>query len=296
MVKISIIIPIYNSEKYLYKCIESVINQTLREIEIICIDDGSTDSSLSILEKFKEKDNRIIVISQRNEGAGVARNVGIKNANGEFVIFIDSDDFYPGNYVLEKLYKNAKINNAKICGGSMSSYSTANNEFTTIWDNTLFGNTFYCAEKIFYKDYQFDYGFHRFIYNLSFLLSNNIYFPVYRRFQDPPFFVNAMIKADIFYCIPDIVYCYRYDGLHFNWTIEKVLDFFKGINDNLETAKENKLYILYYLTVSRIIEFFPQFSFIRNILLIKLILEIYNKLDKSILYNNINNKYENLIY
>ena len=78
--KISVIIPVYNTEKYLKQCLDSVINQTLKEIEIICVDDGSTDKSLKILEEYKEKDKRIIIIKQQNQYAGVARNNGLKTA------------------------------------------------------------------------------------------------------------------------------------------------------------------------------------------------------------------------
>ncbi|MDR0408581.1 MAG: glycosyltransferase family 2 protein, partial [Campylobacteraceae bacterium] len=78
--KISIIIPVYNTEKYLNKCLDSVINQTLKEVEILCIDDGSKDSSLSILQQYASKDKRIKVFTQENQGPATARNVGLKNA------------------------------------------------------------------------------------------------------------------------------------------------------------------------------------------------------------------------
>jgi glycosyltransferase involved in cell wall biosynthesis len=91
---ISIIIPVYNAEKYLNKCLESVINQTLKDIEIICINDGSTDNSLDILQKYAKQDNRFIIINQDSSGAGVARNAGLDKAQGEYLAFLDSDDFF----------------------------------------------------------------------------------------------------------------------------------------------------------------------------------------------------------
>lgn len=112
MVKVSVIIPVYNSEKYLHECLESVINQTLQDIEIICINDGSTDNSLKILEEYEQKDNRIKVINQINSGAGRARNIGIENACGECLYFLDSDDWLELN-ALEKLTNS--IGNADIC-------------------------------------------------------------------------------------------------------------------------------------------------------------------------------------
>ena len=91
MVKISVIIPVYNKEEYLEECLESTLNQTLRDIEVICINDGSKDNSLEILKTYEEKDARIKVFNQNNSGAANSRNNGIKIANGEFVFFLDAD-------------------------------------------------------------------------------------------------------------------------------------------------------------------------------------------------------------
>lgn len=107
MAKISIIVPVYNTEKFLEKCLNSLINQTLKDIEIICINDGSTDKSLQILEKFANKDKRIQIINQTNSGLSVARNIGIKKAKGEYIGFVDSDDWVDLNF-FEQLYINVK--------------------------------------------------------------------------------------------------------------------------------------------------------------------------------------------
>ena len=101
--KVSIIIPVYNSAKFLPRCLNSIINQTLKDIEIICINDGSTDNSLSILNDFAQKDNRIIIINITNHGAAFARNQGLEKATGEYIGFCDSDDFVDLNY-FETLY------------------------------------------------------------------------------------------------------------------------------------------------------------------------------------------------
>ncbi len=92
--KVSVIIPVHNTEKYLKQCLDSIINQTLKEIEIICIDDGSTDSSLSILREYAQKDPRIGVLQQKNLHAGVARNAGITVARGKYLSVLDADDFF----------------------------------------------------------------------------------------------------------------------------------------------------------------------------------------------------------
>ena len=108
MIKVSIIIPVYNAEKYLEKCLDSVINQTLKEIEIICIDDCSTDNSYSILERYRDKYNGIIICKNiKNSGSSFSRNLGLSKAKGEYIGFIDSDDYIDERY-FEELYNTAK--------------------------------------------------------------------------------------------------------------------------------------------------------------------------------------------
>lgn len=97
---ISIIIPIYNAEKFLHRCIDGVLEQTYTDFELILVDDGSIDESLNICNKFAEYDNRIKVITKKNEGQGIARNVGISNSTSKYITFIDSDDFIGKNYLL----------------------------------------------------------------------------------------------------------------------------------------------------------------------------------------------------
>ena len=95
MCKVSVIIPVYNGEKYLEDTLKSVSAQTLSEIEILCVDDGSTDHSWEILQQFAAQDSRIVLLKQKNAGAGAARNYGLKTAKGKYIAFIDSDDLYP---------------------------------------------------------------------------------------------------------------------------------------------------------------------------------------------------------
>ena len=95
MKQISVIIPVYNVEKYLKRCLDSVVNQSYKNLEIILIDDGSTDNSSKILKQYSQKDVRIIILNQKNLGAGAARNKGIKVATGKYIVFMDPDDFYP---------------------------------------------------------------------------------------------------------------------------------------------------------------------------------------------------------
>lgn len=107
MVAISIIIPVYNVEKYLRECLGSILNQTFTDFEVICVNDGSTDSSLKILEEYSQKDSRFKIINQEKQGAGAARNNGLKYAQGEFVQFLDSDDYFEPT-MLEEMYNKAR--------------------------------------------------------------------------------------------------------------------------------------------------------------------------------------------
>lgn len=248
--RISIIIPVYNEEKCIRKCLDSIFNQTLKDVEIICIDDGSTDNTLSILSEYKYKHENFKIIQQKNSGAGEARNKGLKAAEGEFIAFMDADDWYPSTTILKNLYIAAKRNNVKICGGSFSSFIKG--KVVTEYDDKFSGYTFKENKLNYFSEYQFDYGYHRFIYQNKMLKENNIVFPLYRRFQDPPFFVRAMIKAKCFYSISQIVYCYRKDDTKLVWTREKVLDLLKGLYDNISMAKENNLEQLYYLNINRL--------------------------------------------
>lgn len=114
---ISIVVPIYNVEKYLVKCIESLLKQTYTNLEIILVNDGSTDNSLSLCEEYRKKDNRIKIINKKNGGLSDARNKGIDVATGKYIAFVDSDDYIECD-MIEVLYRDLKENNANIsmCG------------------------------------------------------------------------------------------------------------------------------------------------------------------------------------
>ena len=109
MPKVSIIVPTYNVEAYLVECMESITNQTLEDIEIICINDGSTDGSLAILKSYAEKDKRIVLVDKENGGYGIGMNIGMSLATGEYIGIVEPDDFVPVN-MFGDLYKIAKEN------------------------------------------------------------------------------------------------------------------------------------------------------------------------------------------
>lgn len=155
MCKVSIVIPVFNNEKYLYQCMDSVLNQTLREIEIICVDDGSTDASSRILDEYAEKDSRIKVIHKENGGLVSARKTGVQLATSDYVGFVDSDDWIdPDMY--EKLYTRAAENNADIV---TSGYYQEGMYTSRLFDTIEQG--FYSSE------HELEYMRNNTIYNLS---------------------------------------------------------------------------------------------------------------------------------
>lgn len=116
---ISIIIPVYNIETYIETCIRSIISQSYRDLEIIIINDGSTDNSLNIIQQYAKIDSRIKIISKKNEGLSAARNAGIENSIGEYIMFVDGDDELEDN-AIEKLFKSLKHYSSDISVGSIS--------------------------------------------------------------------------------------------------------------------------------------------------------------------------------
>lgn len=149
-VLVSAIIPVYNSEKFLEVCIQSLKNQTLNDIEMIFINDGSTDNSLEILEKYQKLDNRIIIINQENKGPSLARNAGLRIAKGEYISFIDSDDWI-NEKMYQEMYQNAQENNsdAVICDMKLIG---KNNELYI--NGTALNIPFYNKEKVEQHIYQ----------------------------------------------------------------------------------------------------------------------------------------------
>ena len=136
MVKISVIIPVYNVEEYIFDCINSIINQSIKDIEVIVVDDGSTDNSINIVKSFN--DSRIKIITKKNGGLSSARNVGIDAANGEYIYFTDSDDFIGINTALENMYSIGVKNNSDIIVGNAIRYHSENKQYIVRRDKNIF--------------------------------------------------------------------------------------------------------------------------------------------------------------
>lgn len=143
LIKVSIIIPVYNVQTYLRKCLDSVINQTFKDIEIILVNDGSTDESLNICQEYSKNDNRIKVINKKNEGVSKSRNIGLIYSQGEYISFIDSDDWIELD-MIEELYDSVASNNAEFCmcnyikeDDKESKYMDANIRLKELKDNKI---------------------------------------------------------------------------------------------------------------------------------------------------------------
>ena len=254
-IKVSVIVPVYNVEKYLRKCLDSIINQTLKDIEIILVNDGSTDSSLSICEEYAEKDKRIIVISKENAGPSHTRNAGLKTAKGEYISFVDSDDYIEEN-MLETLYNLGKKSSADIvfCNNDIVPFD----KFECSPYPYPTGKTVYVSE--FKSDINyFQHGDITFvwrkIYRRNFLSLNNIFFDDTLRFSEDKIFTALCLQHAKSICGTDkILYHYvlREDSL-VNIYILNILDIFYNLNKEiLENYKnmsheEFEKYIFRYL-------------------------------------------------
>lgn len=244
---VSVIIPAYNCEKTLKDCLESVEGQRLKEKEIIVVNDGSTDYTADLLRLHP---GNIRVITQKNSGAGAARNNGLMHANGKFVAFMDTDDKYPSSNVLEKLVAGALDHNVSACGGSFVLWE--NGKLTSEFDDALSGYTFKSDGIMKYSDYQFDYGYHRFIYEKRVLDENNIRFPDYLRYQDPPFMVKALDACGEFYAMRMPAYLYHAEPAKVAWNDRKAVGLIKGLTDELNFSREKGYAKLHKLVVDRI--------------------------------------------
>lgn len=247
--KVSIIIAIYNGAEYIDQCLESVTTQSLKEIEVLCVDDGSTDNSEELLQKWADKDNRIKIIKQENQGAGFARNNGLAHATGEFIAFLDVDDLYPSNDVLEMLYNLTQKYHTKAAGGSLQILKDGMKYKGQIGGIKYFFN----EEKVItFEELQQGFYYQRFIYSREVLQSNNIVFPYYKRFQDPPFFIRAMLACGDIAVMKEYSYLYRQDDTKWNFTDEKTNHLLEGHIEVLQLCADHGLEGLFNWCVSRI--------------------------------------------
>lgn len=189
-IKVSVVIPVYNVEKYLQECLDSVLNQTLADIEIICVDDGSTDKSGKILDEYEQIDDRVRVIHQENAGVSAARNRGIDEARGEYVKFVDSDDALDLR-ACEICYNKAKAENADIVLHNSVDMTFNEPQFSLLPPGVVWGG----------------------LYRTIFLKNNNIKFNESTMYgEDQAFNLICNPKANKIVCVSESLYMYRTDN------------------------------------------------------------------------------------
>lgn len=278
---VSVIIPVRNSGRYFRECLDSVTRQTLQDIEIIIINDASTDGSDAVAEAYAAQDHRITLIHHNEStGAGPARNDGIAIAKGEYIAFMDSDDLYPAADVLEKLYCTAVEKKANICGGSLYKIDADGN----ILDMKVPDQYFEKEGWVKYRDYQYDGGFYRFLYRKTFLKENNIIFPLYSSFEDPVFFVKAMIATEQFYALTLYTYIYRKEHKNIVWTYKKIKEHLEGLQKVILISYRYNLEHLHYIMAKNLLETLNhRASFTLKIFLFLKILNIISLINMNIL-------------
>ena len=212
-VKVSVVMPVYNVEEFLDSTLTDVTGQTLQEIEIICVDDGSTDSSCAIIEKWMEKDSRIQLIKQQNQYAGVARNNGLKQAHGKYVIFWDSDDLFEKN-ALEVLYNQAEKKHTDICICEAQKYDNAKEKYIPseaylkedlLPEKQTF-NKFDVQDKIFNLTNNVPWNK---LYLREFIEKNKLQYQAIKQANDTYFTIMALFLAERISYVKDVLIAYR---------------------------------------------------------------------------------------
>ena len=197
--------PVYNDALLLNKSIDSFLKQTLDGIELICVNDGSTDDSLDILNDFSKKYKSIKVLSQENQGSGKARNYGIQEANGQYIGFLDADDFFIDEDTLEKLYDVAVKKDALMVSGNIK---LVNDE--GVFSPFRYLDYFTDYGEISPEEYGIPWSFYKNIFKADFVKQNKIEFPDLLRGQDPVFLAEILSKVDKVYTVPTDTYAYYY--------------------------------------------------------------------------------------
>lgn len=266
MKKVSIIVPVFNVEKYLNRCLESLINQTLKDIEIICINDGSTDNSSQVLEQYAQKDNRIIIINQINSGQSIARNKGLDIAKGMYIGFVDSDDWIDKNY-FEKLFEAIERTNSDFaCCSIKRMYPYKQSKRLVITKEEIICNL---NDKFKYLNMPSQCFPVNKLYKKELLDKFKIRFSEGRYFEDIPFLLNIVLNFKQMVSVPNITYYYwanpsstikKQDNIKrqdFIWAWDYMLEFCKKNNIKLNKKyqiKRKYRYTFLGLTILKIYE------------------------------------------
>ena len=246
--KVSVILPVYNASKYLRQCLDSITGQTLKEIEIICVDDGSTDDSLAILKEYEAKDQRVRVLAQKNAGAGAARNHGLSVASGEYLSFLDSDDFFEKE-MLEKAWKKGHETSAEIVVFRSDQYREDLDEFVKIrW--TLREKQLPPYRPMYYRNFT-DNVFKVFVgwaldklFERQFVQENHLQFQELRTSNDMLFVFSAIVFAKRIEIVDQILAHQRRNNPDsLSNTREKSWDcFYKALNALKDTLVQHGIF------------------------------------------------------
>ncbi len=255
--QVTVIIPVYNCAQYIGECVESVLSQTLKELEVICVDDKSKDDSAAVVQKIAKRDNRVQLIKCRtNSGAGTARNIGLRHARGEFIFFLDGDDLLTSPDVLQTMYTAAIKKAVYAVGGNMECFNVQTPEQKYAYSGHRF-----TSEGLFQYEAYTDHptwGFTRFLYNHEFIIFNDIAFPDCRYYEDLYFFVCFMAQCRTFWSITDTVYTYRVnDTQHTDLNYEQIKNFLIAMRAILPRLKTVSLSI-YFAEYRGMISFFHE--------------------------------------
>lgn len=236
MPKVSIIVPVYKVERYLAKCLDSILKQTMGDFEVICVNDGSPDKSVEVLKEYEHKDNRIRVISQHNQGLSVARNNGIKIASGKYVCFLDSDDIlHPQN--LEVGCNLMEKYDAELVQYRQDKYFWKDIDDIVKNVNKIDLNT----SDVIVSDEPLYLGTHKGIYFINFNVTSKMYkrellegieFIPGIHFEDYPHTYAVLLKQPRTVVVNEVMYYYMENEdsiFHQNYSVRQIEDYFKGI-------------------------------------------------------------------
>lgn len=187
MKKVSFIVPIYNSSKYLVNCLDSLVNQTLNNIEIILINDGSSDDSINIIKRYSKKYSNIIYFDRKNEGIGSSRNFGIEKSSGKYIAFVDSDDYISVNFA-KSMYNFCEENNLDM---AVCDYYKVEDGKKTIEEIFDFGITNIKKDRKLILN--INYSPWNKLYKREMIIKNNIHFSTNLKYEDMPFIFKAII-------------------------------------------------------------------------------------------------------
>ncbi len=244
--KVSILVPCYNVEKYLPQCLDSIVNQTLRDIEIICINDGSTDSTLDVIKSYAKKDNRIVIIDKENEGYGKSMNRGLDAATGEYIGIVESDDWVEAN-AFEILYNTARQNDVDIAKADFVFFDSDTGMETKSLEFGLASELFnkvICpvidAPQIIWLGHP---SIWTCLYRTKMIRDNNIYFAQTpgASFQDMGFKTKVFMAAKNFIYINKVVLHYRKHANNSDKNNNKIFAVCDVHDDTDNWAKKNLL-------------------------------------------------------